>query len=108
MLTYNAVCDYVYKDEANSGSKYLLITNHEDDFDGQEALYCPIRSKMFVRKKRALVNVDVLYLDIHTKSMLFIRAPNSSIWKIMRSLMYCLSILQIKGEMFIIVIKTWI
>ncbi|KAI8879001.1 hypothetical protein K501DRAFT_336371 [Backusella circina FSU 941] len=65
-LNYNAVCDYVYKDEANSGSKYLLISKHDDEFDGESALYCPIRSKMFVRKKRAL-SAQFKYLEDYEK-----------------------------------------
>lgn len=63
-LTYNAVCDYEYKNDGGSGTKNLLITMHDD---GEErALYNPIRSKMVVRKKRAL-SAKFKYLDQYEK-----------------------------------------
>ena len=65
VLTYNAVCDYEYKNDAGSSSKYLLISNHVDD-NGERAVYCPIRSKMVVRKKRAQ-SAKFRYLDDYEK-----------------------------------------
>ncbi|KAG0796939.1 hypothetical protein G6F21_000925 [Rhizopus arrhizus] len=64
-LTYNAVCDYEYSNDVGSGSKHLLISIHEDP-DGDKAVYCPIRSKMLVRKKRAL-SAKLRYLDDYEK-----------------------------------------
>ncbi|KAL0135233.1 RNA polymerase II-associated [Mucor lusitanicus] len=65
VLTYNAVCDYEYKNDAGSSSKYLLISIHDDDM-GERAVYCPIRSKMVVRKKRAQ-SAKFKYLDDYEK-----------------------------------------
>ncbi|RCH80255.1 hypothetical protein CU098_000622, partial [Rhizopus stolonifer] len=64
-LTYNAVCDYEYSNDAGSGTKYLLLSNHEGH-DGEIMAYCPIRSKMNVRKKRAL-SAKLKYLDDYEK-----------------------------------------
>lgn len=62
VLTYNAVCDYEYKNDAGSSSKYLLISIHDDDL-GEKAVYCPIRSKMVVRKKRAQVRKSYVFIS---------------------------------------------
>ncbi|GAA5816231.1 hypothetical protein MFLAVUS_009757 [Mucor flavus] len=64
-LTYNAVRDYEYKNDAGSSTKYLLISIHDDD-NGERAVYCPIRSKMVVRKKRAQ-SAKLRYLDDYEK-----------------------------------------
>ncbi|KAI9276063.1 RNA polymerase II-associated [Sporodiniella umbellata] len=64
-LTYNAVCDYEYNNDASAGTKYLLLSNH-DDGEGESVVYCPIRSKMNVRKKRAL-SAKLKYLDDYEK-----------------------------------------
>lgn len=64
-LTYNAVRDYEYKNDGGSGSKHLLISIHNDD-NGERAVYCPIRSKMMVRKKRAQ-SAKLKYLDDYEK-----------------------------------------
>ncbi|KAI8088094.1 RNA polymerase II-associated [Gilbertella persicaria] len=53
VLQYHAVRDYEYKNDA-SNSKHLLLSVHIDDH-GERVVYCPIRSKMVVRKKRAQV-----------------------------------------------------
>ncbi|KAI8359068.1 RNA polymerase II-associated [Choanephora cucurbitarum] len=65
VLTYHAVRDYEYKNDAGANSKYLLLTMHMDDI-GERALYCPIRSKMVVRKKRAQ-SAQFSYLDDYEK-----------------------------------------
>ncbi|ORE10714.1 hypothetical protein BCV72DRAFT_285565 [Rhizopus microsporus var. microsporus] len=64
-LTYHAVCDYEYSNDSSSSTKHLLITMHNDP-DGEKAVYCPIRSKMFLRKKRAL-SAKLKYLDDYEK-----------------------------------------
>ncbi|KAI8969844.1 RNA polymerase II-associated [Pilobolus umbonatus] len=64
-LTYNAVCDYEYKNDAGSGAKNLLISIHDEDGE-EKALYSPIRSKMVIRKKRAL-SAKFKYLEQYEK-----------------------------------------
>ncbi|KAI8987646.1 RNA polymerase II-associated [Mycotypha africana] len=64
-LTFHAVRDYEYQNDTGLNNKYLMIASHCDDL-GEKATYSPIRSRMIVRKKRALSS-RYKYLDDYEK-----------------------------------------